>query len=316
MTSRIGTIECRSLTLKYSGTSELNVDVLIKSLQSVSNGLKEISYTDTGLKVDVTVKPFKEGSFEVFFSLMAPLIDGQANLMLNAINCDVIVNKFTHILNVVSYFRGKRLPKPIEQTNGDLLYLSEEEENTNAILVPKEIGNIEEHYSTTLANLDNLLLAAGEAGGESDMLILDEDQEVIAKVSRETITKSVTNITTKRNDELLNDEIEEDTKLDVMSKVIVAIGKPDLVGRSAWKVIYDNRVVTTKVSHEEFLKKINTNKLHVFSRMKMIVDLELKKTFDKNYGAYIIKGYNITHVYELLPDANDNEQQDLFIDEE
>lgn len=311
MINKLDKTEYKNLTLKYTGTSELNVDVLIKSLQSVSNGLKEISYTDAGLKVDVTVQPFKEGSFEVLFSLMTPILDGQAHLMLGAIDCNAIFNKFNQMLKVVTHFHGKRIPDPIQLDTGDLFY--QDETNDNGIVVSKDIGNIEDHYLSTMVNLENLMLAADEAGGNSDLLILDEDQNVISEISRQTISTTSTNITARRNEDLLNDEKEAEIQLEMKNKVIVAICKPDLVGKSAWKVVYDGSVVSAKIAHTKFMQNIYSKKLNVYSKMKMLVDLELKKVLDENYGAYLVKGYTITHVYELIADDSD-QQQDLFID--
>ena len=235
-------------------------------------------------------------------------MEGQALLMVSLLDYEQIFQKFNSILKVVVHFKGKELPSPEIIENGDLLY--RENDNDQGIVVSKELGDLNDNYLSTLINMENLLVAANDAGKNSDLQILDENHQVVVQVPKSAIERTSYNITEKRNDILLNDEKTEDVKLDVKRNVIIAVCKPDLVGKSAWKVAYDSNIVSAKITDNTFMDDIYKKKINVYSKMKLLVDIELKKILDENIGTYLIKTYTITKVHSEI--ENGSEQASLF----
>ncbi len=105
----------QEFTLKYEGTNELDVNIVIASLQNVSNSLKDISKNAFGEEIQVNIKPFKEGSYEIIFSVLTdPNILNGAKLFYETISGESVIEKFKNIVELIKLTKGKDISKAIE----------------------------------------------------------------------------------------------------------------------------------------------------------------------------------------------------------
>ncbi|MDP3494270.1 MAG: hypothetical protein Q8R82_14250 [Hyphomonadaceae bacterium] len=298
-------MEQSEFTFKYTGTSEIDVNLLISSLQNITNAIQDISIDSIGTPIEVKIKPFHEGSFEWIFALKESGIIGAVPLLLDAISGDGIIEKFKTVVEIVKFFKGNTVTPPRQLPNNNFEFKNES--GDVKIVQGDSIGNVFNNGgNATVYNVETLYLIAGNSESIDGFEMLDKNKKKILKVDKEELKITRANI----------DRRITDTKAVVPNKrtvpkknVTVFTAKPDLLGKSAWKVIYEGNTIDAKVTDAKFQKDVNDG-LHMFKGgTPLEVDLEITQVLDSATKVYKNQSYNITKFHSF---TEPNEQTDLF----
>jgi hypothetical protein len=303
-------MENAQFTFKYTGTSELDVNELVQSLQNVSNSLKEISKTANGEEVLVKIKPFEEGSFAWILAIMAdPSVNQTGNIFYNALPGDGIIEKFKSLLEFVSDLRGKDLKdaKHVEGNNYEFT-----NENGEVEIIEGNKADIYFQNTGAVTYIENLYVVAGENDLIDGIKILDKDKKEIATVKKESLKAASKNIRQRR--EPKPTEIEE--VIEIKSRIIpkkdahIAIAKPDLAGSTLWKVVYEGHEISVKIEDEKFKNDVNQGKYFFANGSLLKVDLSITQIFNSTLNTYTNKSYSVVKFHNIV--ERGGEQPDLF----
>lgn len=300
-------MEQTNFTFKYTGTSEIDVNVLINSLQSVSDSLKEISRTETGHEIGIKVQPFKEGSFEWVFALLQSDIVGQASVFAGALTGDGIIEKFKNVIELVKFFGSKDIKEGVEIGNNQYQFTNES--GDVKIIEGDNVNNVT-NYNGTVINIETLIVQTSNIQSIDDIVLMDKNKKEITKIAKEDI-KRIANIVSSRNnieEPVIEEPVKEPRNVN-KNNAVISISKPDLAGKTMWKVIYEGNPINVKIEDDKFLKDVNQRKYSFYNGTELIVDLVIHQVFDNSVRTYKNSSYTVTKFHKLEENGN---PPDLF----
>lgn len=295
-------MEQTNFTFKYTGTSEIDVNVLINSLQSVSDSLKEISRTETGHEIGIKIQPFKEGSFEWVFALMQSDIVGQASVFAGMLTGDGIIEKFKNAIELVKFFGSKDINEGVAIGNNQYQFTNRSGE---VKIIEGDNVNSVTNYNGTVINIENLIIQADNTQSIQDMVLLDKNKKEITSIKKEDIKRIAKAFLERNNIEepIAVEQIKEPRNINKKSAVI-SISKPDLAGKTMWKVIYEGNPINVKIYDITFLKDVNQRKYSFYNGTELIVDLIIHQVYDNNLRTYKNSSYSVSKFHSLREENN------------
>ncbi|MGZ4089410.1 MAG: hypothetical protein ACXVNM_01530 [Bacteroidia bacterium] len=307
-------MEPTQFTFKYTGTDELDVNLVIESLKNVSSSLKEIGRTSNE-PIVVKVKPFKEGSFEFIFAILSdPNVLSSIPLFYEAIPGDNIVEKFKGLLELIADLKGKDLnsSKHVEGNNYEIIT-----ENGDVKVVDSENANTYFQNTGAVTYIENLYVLAGDNDSLSGIKILDKDKKEILDIKGTQIKAVSSTVKNKRSKKveiaIANTNKEQKTKHITKENVYIRTAKPDLAGNTLWKVVYEGQPQNVKIDDKKFQEAVNRGEYHFANGTMLKVDLEIEQAFDEKLNAYINRSYTVTKFHQIVDKAYG--QNPLFPDE-
>jgi hypothetical protein len=298
-------MEQSEFTFKYTGTSEIDVNLLIGSLQNITNAIQEISIDSIGTPIEVKVKPFHEGSFEWIFALKESGIIGAVPILIDAISGDGIIDKLKTVVEIITFFKGKAVTTPKHLPNNNFEFVNES--GDVKIVQGDSIGNFFNNSgNATVYNVENLFLLAGNTELIDGFEMLDKKKIKLIKVDKQELKETKINID-KRISESKN--LVPNKRTLPKKNVTVFTAKPDLLGKSAWKVIYEGNTIEAKVTDAKFQKDVNDGLYMFKGGTPLEVDLDILQVLDSTTKVFKNQAYNITKFHSF---AEPNEQTDLF----
>lgn len=287
--------EYSEFTFKYTGTSEIEVGTLIESLKDISNSLKIISESENGPPLDVKIKPFKEGSFEWIFTIEPVFLAG-VSMLYSSIPGDGIIDKFKSTIELITFFKGEEISEPT--IVGENIYQFTNESG--------EVKIVENDYSQTYSNpgvvynIQNLYVTVNQNANIDGFNLEDKNKKPIVNVNKKEIKEVAETVEVNRRNskitELLDEEVARVTKKE---QVNVSVIKPDLAGKSVWKVVFEGYKTDIKIADEKFQADVSDGKVSFTNGTSLTVDLEIKQTFDTTINAYVNKVFTVTKVYDV-----------------
>lgn len=296
-------MEKSEFTFKFNGTKEIDVNLLIHSLQNISNSLQEISQCETGSPIDIKIKPFQEGSFEWIFGIQPTEITGAVSLFAPLVTGDDIIKKFKSVIEIVKFFKGGLFKEPKKLNDNKYEFINEFGENK--IVHGDEIGNIFNNGGDITINyIENVIIDSENSKGIEGIQLLDRNRKELVTIDK-TLISEVANKISKRIGEAVAVP-KESKRLVNKDKVHIYITKPDLSGTSKWKAIFEENSIEVKVTDEEFLKKVHNREIGFVNGTCLEVDLQLNQIKDEKYKLWKnIPPHNVTRVHKIVPIEND-----------
>lgn len=289
-------------TIKYGGTSKLDIDTLIGSLENVKKGLEQISWESNGEPVKIAVTPFQVGSFEWVVALMDPSITTQASLLANYLPGKDIIEKFKNIVKLVTFLKGEK-PKSEEETNKGIKITNKD--GKVKVVGRDEIGVIYNNDGPVnhgaVFHVENLIVLAGNDNAVDSLQFLDDKLKSLIRIPKKTLRAASDNIVARRHAAGISTP--QATKEVTKNNVHVATSKPDLAGNSLWNVVYEGHQIKIKVEDQEFLVDVNKGK-HAFANGTLLkVDMVITQVYDEKINTYVNKGYSLKKFHSIVQPA-------------
>ncbi len=297
-------MEKTEFTFKFEGVDELDVNLVVESLQNISNSLKEINKNENGEPITVNVKPFKKGSYDIIFSFFSDAsIATSAGMLYNQIPGDTIIEKFQSIVELVPILQGKKKEEGKSIGNNNYEFKNDAGEVT--IVEGNKIDNYYQNVGVVI-NVEKLYIGASENANVDGFKLLDKNQQIITAISKEVIKAASKQIQREIG---VMESPEVKSRVITKYKAIISIIKPDLAGETLWKVEYEGNVINVKIEDEEFRKKVNKKEYSFVNGTPLVVDLAITQLFDDKLLIFKNKSYTVIKFHSILPQA---EQQDMF----
>lgn len=133
--------------------------------------------------------------------------------------------------------------------------------------------------------------------------LIDKNKIEITSIKKDEIKTASINIENRRSNtdketETLIEKIE--TRSIQKKNIHVSIAKPDLAGKTPWKVIYEGNSITVKINDSKFLEEVNQGKYSFANGTILLVDLEIHQEFDSNLKIFMNKSYSVIKFHNLV----------------
>lgn len=268
--------------------SEINIDLLINSLKRTTTLIHSVNQ-DLGLgdDIDIKVKPFKKGSFEINLELVRLACSSLFSPELIGYTSD-ITTVVQGLFALTGFLQGKR-PKKVE-THGEQIYIVNESGATtyidnrtyntyyNSEPIRKQV---EDQYKDMGQHPD--VTGFRVESGKKKVTIKREEFAALAESAVTNNEAPAPHIQTLENVELL-------------------ILRPSFDKKLPWDFLYDGRKISARVRDETIWDLVNQGES--FSKgSHMLVDLEEVRTFDSNYNTHVINkdSYHVLRFKKHLP---------------
>lgn len=251
------------------GNSSIDAVILSKIIMDLAE-LTKISALeenpDAYLKINVTA--FKNGSFQIDFSTICEFTE---NLISNSPQFIQLAS--TVISTVKGYFEIKKLlkgnkPKSIQDKNDGKITITSQD--NHSVTVNKSSGAVINnfHIDNLVVNISSNISENNKDGGFSFETTTDTthfSNEDIANMSRPLPI------------------IEEEQIKNTIISADLPIKKADLLGKSAWSFIFNNKTIDAKIDDEDFIDKIHNGEISIHSGDYITAELVISVQISENH---------------------------------
>lgn len=307
-------------TLKFTGTSELDVNLVIESLKTVSTSLKAINKTYNETDIQVNIKPFKEGSYDIVFSIASIVSDASltaaGTLIFNSLPGSGVIEKFKNMVDFAVLLGGKKVEEVTKQNEE---YVIETEGGDSQIVSGEVMGDVMLNKGV-INNIQNLVLIFANKEEINDMKFFNQNLNEMLSIPKNELKKSAEKIEQRKQEDKINQKISsvlsnigiiEEDKLIFKKNAIILVGKPDLMGTTLWKVVYEGNPIKIKITDTKFNTALKNREYWFTSGTPCLVDLEIKQVYDTELSAYKNKSYSLVKFHKTIDFP---EQTNLFED--
>lgn len=220
---------------------------------------------DAYLKMNVTA--FKNGSFQIDFSAICEFTE---NLISNS--SQLIQLASTAVTTVKGFFEIKKLlkgnkPKSIHNLDDGKITVTGQD--NHSVTVNKSSGAVINNF-----NIDNLVVKISSCVGENN-----KDGGFSFKTSTNTTHFSNKDVTQMSKPLPI---IEEEQIRNTIILADLPIKKADLLGKSAWSFIFNNKTIDAKIDDEDFIDLIHNGKISIHSGDYITAELVISVKLNEN----------------------------------
>jgi len=283
--------------------SEVSAELLIGSLMHTSEIIHAIN-REMGpeKKIDIKIKPFKEGSFEINIEI----VEQACAWLFSSDSFSYVANVVTvtgGIYSLARFLKGRR-PKSVKAegphnivTNylGNVYYV--DKRSYQIFNGSQEVRKQMQEQFQELEKFSDITGFRFEGGGET----IRTDREEFSTLGKPIPT---------------TDETPE-PRIQVLENISLLILRASFDPKLPWDFLYDGRKISARIKDEEIWKTIDRGES--FSKgSRMLVDLEETRTFDAELREYVLgkDSYHVLHFKEHLPASAQPQPADTFFDKE
>ena len=289
-----------TMTIKFEGTNDIDLETLSDVLKSTVNGLKMVA--DKTLNENqyckFKLKDVRKGS--IILDIASVVISNYGSILPQV---PTIINTFNNILNIKKHLRGND-PKNVEKIDDKNI----------------SIENI--HGNKQTFNIDTVNIYGSSEGLEKELTKLfkavdrDDDRTGISFLSSD--NNKINEKIDFSNDDLSTcSKVVDVSKLTMNSEesvndVILRVIKADFYGNSKWTFFLNNQRIEADIQDEVFLDKVHHNEILFDGNTRLKVSLKTKYKIDE-YGIPIENEkatYSILMVLKVI--QNRTEMETLF----
>lgn len=277
---------------------DVDAKVLSETINNFNNLVKEIN---AELKPEYPilprVKPFEEGSFEIFFSLLAdPNINASLFNVLtkdNLVYAGNIISTLADLISIKDFLGGEK-PKSIETTKDNEVTIKNSKGDVK--VVNQKVGDIVLNnpiINVTINNTFNTLNSDKEINGISLISDLNTKRLNIPKESFETIVKSHF---TEQNQ---SKDIEKE-RIITKENFALSIIKIVFDDKNKWLFLdSDGNKVSATIKDKDFFERVKKRELYFTNGDVIICNLEIEQEYNEIAKAYENKNYTLVSVKDL-----------------
>lgn len=279
---------------KYEGDNHyININTLLSSQFHFSAIIQEVkSDIFPNIKLDVKVKSFEKGSFDVNQLIEVSAVTGLF-AMENIEYVKTIFSTISEIISIKKFLKGEKADKAIEK--GDKVELTINLNGKNNTL---KIGKDAFKIYTGNKIVNEALI--------QDVKTLDADEEIKGiKLTEKKSGQVIIDVPREDFSEIDYDNpylVKEEDSDERIKQVNVGIQKWETVPKknSKWSLIYENRIINQVVIRDEdFLKRILEEKLRFGAGDSLAVDLLIKLKKDEYSGMFLEDKFEILKVHGI-----------------
>ncbi len=299
--------EVNEFNITLGGNIEqLDINDFVSNLLNINDIIQEINIElKTSKKINVTIKPVKKGSFDIFLQLFADAVQvGMVAGFFHGNNPEVsiaIIKTFITIFKVKKFLKGEE-PKSIQEVESNNVKI--ENNDGNIIIIEKQVINIitknseiDKKTRKIFRNIDNnpdiSSLEIKDMKGDE---IFEATKDEFKDLAKESKILSI---------------IPETFKIKVVKKASLSIFKIVFDGNRKWEFFYMGIKISALIKDESWLQKaLVKNEVSFTNGDVLIADIEIKQKYNEYAKAYENEEYMVTEIYEVLTSRGD--QRNLF----
>ena len=287
---RLANENIETMTIKFEGSSDIDLETLSDVLKSTVNSLKIVA--DRTLNENqyckFKLKDVRKGS--IILDIASVVISNYGSILPQV---PTIISTFNNILNIKKHLRGND-PKSVEKINAKNI----------------SIENIQGNKQTF--HIDSVNIYGSTEGLEKEL------SKIFKAIDKDAERKGISFLSA--NNEKINEQIDfSNVDLSACSKVVdvskltmnseesindvvLRVVKADFYGNSKWTFFLNNQRIEADIQDEVFLDKVHHNEILFDGDTKLKVSLKIKYKIDE-YGIPIEneKGtYSVLLVTEVI----------------
>lgn len=268
-------------------TNEINSKTLSTSLICLETLFEKINdELKTGKRIELRIKPFEVGSFDVPFDLIEATIVG----ILAVTNVSNIQNIMKILIELIKFKLSlkEEHPDKINSKNETVEIVTK---NGNTFYIDKRTYNL---YQNPTINqvLDSNFKSLSEDKDVKSYVLKDSKQKELIKIARKDFGLLTKEPYVEEVDIEKEKQIEEIVHLNVFKIVFDT--------RYNWEFYYKDSKISAKIKDESFIKKIASGES--FAKGDILkVKIYINQVFDKVLNIFINKSYEIVEVIEHIP---------------
>ncbi len=273
----------------YFGTKAEEIDpvTLATALLSISTIVDELNKElHTNKKIDLKVKPFKAGSFDVPVEIVQFSIASVLSST-NISHIKDIVDFMVNVLDLRKHLKGSE-PKTTNQI-GDKVEITN---NDGDVYIANNMTlNVYQNNPSVNKALDQQFQSLKLDTTISEFKINDDKNHSLIEVTRDEFEHLQETIIQK-------DEIVE--KRSIKDKTTLNILKVVFDEKSKWDFYYRGNKIPVKIQDENFNKKVMAGEKFANGDL-LDVELEIDQEFDEAANTFANKAYRILRVFKHRP---------------
>ncbi len=268
---RLANENIETMTIKFEGSSDIDLETLSDVLKSTVNSLKIVA--DRTLNENqyckFKLKDVRKGS--IILDIASVVISNYGSILPQV---PTIISTFNNILNIKKHLRGND-PKSVEKINAKNI----------------SIENIQGNKQTF--HIDSVNIYGSTEGLEKEL------SKIFKAIDKDAERKGISFLSA--NNEKINEQIDfSNVDLSACSKVVdvskltmnseesindvvLRVVKADFYGNSKWTFFLNNQRIEADIQDEVFLDKVHHNEILFDGDTKLKVSLKIKYKIDE-YG--------------------------------
>ena len=268
---RLANENIETMTIKFEGSSDIDLETLSDVLKSTVNSLKIVA--DRTLNENqyckFKLKDVRKGS--IILDIASVVISNYGSILPQV---PTIISTFNNILNIKKHLRGND-PKSVEKINAKNI----------------SIENIQGNKQTF--HIDSVNIYGSTEGLEKEL------SKIFKAIDKDAERKGISFLSA--NNEKINEQIDfsnvdlsacskgvDVSKLTMNSEesfndVVLRVVKADFYGNSKWTFFLNNQRIEADIQDEVFLDKVHHNEILFDGDTKLKVSLKIKYKIDE-YG--------------------------------
>ena len=272
----------------FDGKLELiSIEVLISNLTNTTNILREINREFEGPKIDISIKPFAPGSFEIIYAIaQAALASGLLDTLIKGYDAylEQLISTLSKIFNLKKFLGGEKPKEALQE--GDKVKITR---NDNSIIyVDNRTYNFYKCNNFINDSLNKSFRKIDENEEIEAFLIKDKEDKELFEAKREEFKEMYAQ----------NPLIEEGEQYKIVEDARLVIFKIVWEPGYKWGFIYEGTKINAYIKDEESFNKIKADGF--YEGDYFIARLKITQRYDEKVKTYINDDYEIEEIKEHI----------------
>ena len=276
--------------------NQVEINVLTSTLLNFSSIIQEINKElDTNKKIEITIRPFEKGSFDIFFALLADssLLNNITNLF-SGNNIEIVkslIFTLKELLNLKKLLKGEK-PQSVTKISGDQIKI--ENNKGEVTIIKNKTGNIYFNNCIINNNISNAFDQLANSPYIDGLTLKDSKKNNLFEVQSSEFP-SLAN-----ENKALSEDPTIDKRIETVNGASLNIFKIVFGASYKWDFFYYGNKIPAKIIDADFFNKIKNREISFSHGDTMIVDLQITKVFNNIANVYENKSYEITKVIKII----------------
>lgn len=258
-----------SLILNFEGKDEIDVETFSQSIYGVISLLKttaSLHYPDSDVKLNIV--NLRKGSIKIDLSVLIQL----APAVLQILNATLsLVNIFFEYIKIKKHLKGEK-PKDVvyNQNNNQAKIINQYNETF------QEDAQITKNYfnNCTIDNsIINIFFPLINDNDRCGLKIIQNNETKI-DISKDEFSNMTISMV---------ESVEHDKKVNKIEYIELPLKKPDLLGKSSWSFIYNEKTIDARIEDDKFIEDVHRGKVkNLYAGVKVPVRLRIEQEIDRS----------------------------------
>ncbi|MDP3112102.1 MAG: hypothetical protein Q8M71_08380 [Thermodesulfovibrionales bacterium] len=263
---------------------------LVASLTAFTEIIEQVNEEiGTRKEIEVRVKPFVEGSFDIPFDLIEVAVAGVLSSG-NVSHIPEIIKIFVELVKLKLSLKGEE-PKQLEEISAGVQVTTND---GNVTVVDKRTINIYQNNTIVDSSFENHFRRLADDETIDDFQLRDKQSRALVSVKREEFK----NIVGQPEKELIAETMDRTDS--IIENVKLSVYKIVFDNKSKWEFYYRGNKIPAKILDNDFNNRAISGESFANGDM-LEVELRINRVFDKIANIFVNKSYEITRVDRHIP---------------